>query len=643
MPPATFGRGHAGRPRPARAAAVAGGGRSPRRSHRAAGRPSGAAPMRPDRVGGVLRVGLTGGIGSGKSTVARRFAELGAVLVDSDVLAREVVAPGHRGSRRGRHAFGDGVLGADGALDRPALAAVVFGDPRRARPAQRDRAPAGAAAHGRAGRPRARGQRRGAGRPAARRRRDGGAFALVVVVHADARERVRRLVESRGMTEADARARIAAQAAERPPRRGGRRARQLRSTRGAAAAVDALWDHRLVPFEDNLADRDRCRPRRDPRRPGPASGRRRAPGSRPGSPGGRVRGRDVAHVGPTAVPGLSAVDVVDLQVGVGVAPPTPARCAGRLAAAGFARTGPPPRRAAAAGADPGRPVRLVLRPAGRPAWRRPAVAGLAAGGRRGPGRRTRGPGRPSRTPEACIAERRNGPHRRGGRRRWRSCRDRERPRRSPALRDAAMVNTGPVTRWRGRRGHARRNRHRRGIPGAHGGPCTAWRDGRSRVERRSGGRRGERAGRPPGRPPDDDVPAAPSAEADATRQPTSIDRRPRRVDADRSRLPTLEPVSAGPRSSRTRPRPPRLSCAPTSAPTSRRTTSGSSPSSTPSRSTRRRRTRSCRRRTRVPGGSWADGRPSADPTGWVRRVAVRSTIAVGARRGSRSPRVPSTG
>lgn len=62
----------------------------------------------------MLRVGLTGGIGSGKSTAARRFAELGAVLVDSDVLAREVVAPGTEGLAEIVTAFGGGVLGPDG-------------------------------------------------------------------------------------------------------------------------------------------------------------------------------------------------------------------------------------------------------------------------------------------------------------------------------------------------------------------------------------------------------------------------------------------------------------------------------------------------------------------------------------------------
>jgi dephospho-CoA kinase len=77
----------------------------------------------------VLRVGLTGGIGSGKSTVAARLVERGAVLVDSDRIAREVVAAGTPGLAAVVDAFGPAMLAADGSLDRPALAAVVFDDP----------------------------------------------------------------------------------------------------------------------------------------------------------------------------------------------------------------------------------------------------------------------------------------------------------------------------------------------------------------------------------------------------------------------------------------------------------------------------------------------------------------------------------
>jgi len=77
----------------------------------------------------VLRIGLTGGIGSGKSTVAARLAELGAVVIDSDQLAREVVAVGSPGLARVVERFGTDVLGADGGLDRPKLGRLVFGDP----------------------------------------------------------------------------------------------------------------------------------------------------------------------------------------------------------------------------------------------------------------------------------------------------------------------------------------------------------------------------------------------------------------------------------------------------------------------------------------------------------------------------------
>jgi dephospho-CoA kinase len=74
-----------------------------------------------------LRVGLTGGIGSGKSAVAAVLGELGATLIDADLLAREAVAPGSEGLREIAAVWPQAV-GADGALDRPALAAIVFGD-----------------------------------------------------------------------------------------------------------------------------------------------------------------------------------------------------------------------------------------------------------------------------------------------------------------------------------------------------------------------------------------------------------------------------------------------------------------------------------------------------------------------------------
>src|SRR3954462_14688121 len=76
----------------------------------------------------MLNIGLTGGIGSGKSTVSALLAERGAVIVDADRIAREVIEPGTPGLAAGVAAFGDDVVGPDGGLDRPALAAVVFAD-----------------------------------------------------------------------------------------------------------------------------------------------------------------------------------------------------------------------------------------------------------------------------------------------------------------------------------------------------------------------------------------------------------------------------------------------------------------------------------------------------------------------------------
>jgi dephospho-CoA kinase len=76
----------------------------------------------------MLRVGLTGGIGSGKSTVSARLASLGAVILDADLAARAVVAPGTPGLASIATAFGPGVLASDGSLDRPRLASIVFAD-----------------------------------------------------------------------------------------------------------------------------------------------------------------------------------------------------------------------------------------------------------------------------------------------------------------------------------------------------------------------------------------------------------------------------------------------------------------------------------------------------------------------------------
>jgi len=157
-------------------------------------------------------VGLTGGIGSGKSAVARRLAALGAVVIDSDRLAREVVAPGTDGFAEVGREFGTGVRAADGGLDRAALARVVFADPtgrRRLEAIVHPRVRAGV-------------EERAAVAPAGSvvvndvpllvEAGLADRYQLVVVVLADEGRRVARLVRDRGMTEQEALARIAAQA-----------------------------------------------------------------------------------------------------------------------------------------------------------------------------------------------------------------------------------------------------------------------------------------------------------------------------------------------------------------------------------------------------------------------------------------------
>ncbi|MGY1856288.1 dephospho-CoA kinase [Modestobacter sp. SYSU DS0290] len=161
----------------------------------------------------MLRIGLTGGIGSGKSTVASLLAERGALVIDADRLAREVVAPGTPGLAEVVAAFGEGVLAADGSLDRPALASIVFSDPAA-------RARLDGIVHPRV---RARAAELVAAAPEDAvvvqdvpllvETGQAGSHDLVLVVEAPVDTRVSRLVE-RGLTEDDARARIASQATD---------------------------------------------------------------------------------------------------------------------------------------------------------------------------------------------------------------------------------------------------------------------------------------------------------------------------------------------------------------------------------------------------------------------------------------------
>ena len=159
-----------------------------------------------------MRVGLTGGIASGKSTVSAVLRELGAVVIDADQLAREVVQPGTPGLAAVLEAFGPDLLAGDGGLDRPALGKVVFSDERarrrlegilhpliRARGAEIEAAagPGVVVVHD---------------IPLLVETGQAGSFDAVVVVDVPVETQVSRMVSERGMSEEDVRARIAAQA-----------------------------------------------------------------------------------------------------------------------------------------------------------------------------------------------------------------------------------------------------------------------------------------------------------------------------------------------------------------------------------------------------------------------------------------------
>lgn len=162
-------------------------------------------------------IALTGGIASGKSTIARRLAEHGAIIVDADALVRELQQPGTPVLEAIAAAFGDHLVGADGALDRAALGAVIFNDhDARKRlnaivhPAVREESASRFAAAF-------------AADPQAVvvydvpllvEARPDDPWDLVVVAHAPAETRIRRLIELRGLDEDDARARAASQASD---------------------------------------------------------------------------------------------------------------------------------------------------------------------------------------------------------------------------------------------------------------------------------------------------------------------------------------------------------------------------------------------------------------------------------------------
>ncbi|MEU6132656.1 dephospho-CoA kinase [Saccharopolyspora sp. NPDC047091] len=330
----------------------------------------------------MLRVGLSGGIGSGKSTVAARLVELGAVLIDADRLAREVVEPGSRGLAELVERFGPEIRTADGALDRPALARVAFAD-------EQARADLNAITHPKIGELTA---QRMAEAPADAIvvhdvpllvENDYAAnYHLVIIVDAPEEERVRRLT-ARGLDAADARARIRAQATDEQRREA---ADVWLDNTGPVedlvTAVDRLWFDRLVPYERGVRERQRP-PRKppvlaDPDPEWPRTARRL--GARVLRAAGEA-GLRVEHVGSTSVPGFPAKDIIDLQLSVRSLADADA-IAEALADAGFPadhgiqRDNPHPFDPEPAhwskryhnSADPGRPVNLHVRVQGGPGW-----------------------------------------------------------------------------------------------------------------------------------------------------------------------------------------------------------------------------------------------------------------------------------
>lgn len=334
----------------------------------------------------MLRIGLTGGIGSGKSTVAARLAAHGAVVVDADRLAREVVEPGTPGLDRIANEFGASVIASDGSLDRAALGAVVFADPAARRTLETITHPL----------IQARTQELFAAAPhEAVVVHDvpllvelgmAPGYHLVLMVHADETVREDRLVKDRGMAAEAARSRIAAQASV-PERRAVADVwlENHGSREELMAAVDAAWDDRLAPYNQNLLTGARAAMTGpavlvppDPSWPAQAARLmariQRVLGS---------RAVQIEHIGSTSVPGLAAKDVIDLQVGVArLADADETAFIADLAEAGFPRvvgnTWDSPKawdpdishwqKRFHGGSDPGRIVHLHVREFGSAGW-----------------------------------------------------------------------------------------------------------------------------------------------------------------------------------------------------------------------------------------------------------------------------------
>jgi dephospho-CoA kinase len=325
----------------------------------------------------MLRIGLTGGIGAGKSTVSATFSECGGIIVDGDVIAREVVEPGTEGLAQLVEAFGEDILLPDGALNRPALAAKAFVDDEQ-------RATLNGIVH-----------------PLVGRRRleiiesvsedavvvedipllveTGMApmFPLVVVVTAPLETRVTRVVK-RGMDEADARARIKAQAPEEQRRA---IADVLLDNSGSqdqlVEKARDVWYNRVLPLADNIRARRVAEHKLElvPYKPQWPDDAQRIINRLQTVCGAKALRVD--HIGSTAVPGLEAKDVIDIQVTV-ASLDIADEIAGTLADVGYPRIeqitsdtpheGDPAlwRKRIHGSADPGRPARVHIRVDGWP-------------------------------------------------------------------------------------------------------------------------------------------------------------------------------------------------------------------------------------------------------------------------------------
>ncbi|WP_197377609.1 dephospho-CoA kinase [Mycolicibacterium baixiangningiae] len=284
----------------------------------------------------MLRIGLTGGIGAGKSTVSATFADCGGVIVDGDVISREVVEPGTEGLAALVDAFGDDILLPDGALNRPALAAKAF-------QSDEQRATLNGIVHPLVGKRRQEiidsvpeGTVVVEDIPLLVETGMAPFFPLVVVVWADQETRVERLIK-RGLPEHDARARMKAQASDEQRRA---IADVLLDNSGTqddlVEQARRLWYERVLPLAENIRTGSvvQTGPRLVAHNPGWAADAQRIINRINTAAGAKVLRAD--HVGSTSVAGLDAKDVIDIQVTVASLEDAD-QIAGALAAVGYPR------------------------------------------------------------------------------------------------------------------------------------------------------------------------------------------------------------------------------------------------------------------------------------------------------------------